>query len=113
MFEKVAIIGEEDLVLAFRALGIKVFSPRDSEEARQILKKVEKQGYAVCFLHEVFFESLEDERAAMSQKYYPVVVGYSDYRKITDYLEKVMKEMAVRATGSDSLFKRRGKDERG
>jgi hypothetical protein len=40
-----------------------------------------------------------------------VVVGYSDYRKITDYLGRMMREMAVKATGSDSLVKRRKKDE--
>jgi hypothetical protein len=37
-----------------------------------------------------------------------VVVGFSDYRKITDHLENMMKEMAVKATGSDALVKRRG-----
>jgi hypothetical protein len=38
-----------------------------------------------------------------------VIVGFSDYRKISDHLEVRLREMAVRATGSDSLVKRKGK----
>ncbi|MFQ6108671.1 MAG: V-type ATP synthase subunit F [Candidatus Aminicenantales bacterium] len=113
MFDKVAIVGEEDLVLGFRALGMKVFSPRNLGEARQAFKRIEKEGFAVCFVHEVLLESLEMERKELSQKYCPVVVGYSDYRKITDYLERMMRKMAIKATGSDSLVKRRGEDETG
>jgi len=41
-----------------------------------------------------------------------VVVGFSDYRKVTDQLERMMREVAIKATGSDSLVKRREEDER-
>lgn len=111
MFEKVAILAEADLAFAFRALGIEVLSPQNTEEAKEILKRLEKEHYALCFLHETLFEALEAEREALSQKFCPVVIAYSDYRKITDYLEKLVREMAIKATGSDSLAKRRGEDE--
>jgi vacuolar-type H+-ATPase subunit F/Vma7 len=111
MFEKVAIIGDSELVFSFQALGIKVFSPQDLEEARECLRGLEKEDVALCFLQEDIFQALEMEREDISQKFCPVVVGYSDYRKITDYLGRMMREMAVKATGSDSLVKRRKKDE--
>ena len=109
MFEKMAIVGEADLCFAFRVMGIRVFSPQDLEEAREVLKELEKEGIALCFLQEDLYEALVIEREELSHKFCPVVVGYSDYRKITDYLEKTMKEMAIKATGSDSLVTRKGR----
>jgi hypothetical protein len=41
----------------------------------------------------------------------PVFLGFSDYRDLTEAIEQMVKEMAVRATGSDSLVKRKGQDE--
>jgi len=111
MFDKMAIVGESDLVFAFRSLGIKVFSPKNTAEARRDLEKIDAENFALCFLHESFYEALEVEREALSHKFCPVVVGYSDYRKISDYLLKMMRDMAIKATGSDSLVKRRGEDE--
>jgi hypothetical protein len=43
----------------------------------------------------------------LEKKFCPVVAGFSDYRMVTDYLEKMISEMAVKATGSDALVKGR------
>ena len=107
MYERVAVIGDSDLVFPLRALGIKVYVPADEEEARDILKQLEKEDVALCFLHESFLEPLRMERERMEKKFCPVIAGFSDYREITDYLGKMMREMAIRATGSDSLVKKR------
>ena len=107
MYERVAVIGDSDLVFPLRALGIKVFVPGDGEEARDILKQLEKEDVVLCFLHESFLEPLRVERERMEKKFCPVIAGFSDYREVTDYLGKMMREMAVRATGSDSLVKKR------
>jgi len=112
MFDKVAVVGEADIIFALRALGMKVFSPKNLEEAKRVMETLEKENFAICFLHEKFLEPLKEEREALREKFCPVVVGFSDYRKLTDYLEKMMKDMAIKATGSDSLVRRRGKDER-
>ncbi len=111
MFDKVAVVGDADLVLAFRALGIKVFSPRNVEEARQALETVQRENYGLCFVHESLLEHLKPEREALAPRFCPVVVGFSDYRKITDRLQQMMRELAIKATGSDSLVRRRGEDE--
>jgi vacuolar-type H+-ATPase subunit F/Vma7 len=105
---KVAVIGEKDVIYAFRALGIKAYSPRDLDEARTILKSLEQENIALCFLHQSLLDPLQEERDVLGKKFMPVVVGFSDYRKITDHLENMMKEMAVKATGSDALVKKRG-----
>ena len=111
MHERVAVIGEADIVLPLRALGIKIFSPKSVEEAKKIIKEIEEKKFALCFVQESLFESLREEREALRDKFCPVVVGFSDHRKITDHLARAMKELAVKATGSDSVVKKRGENE--
>lgn len=111
MFDKVAVVGDFDISFALRALGLKVFSPKGLEEAREILETIKQENFAVCFLQESLYESLREEREAFKGKIFPVIVGFSDYRKVSDYLERMMRELAVKATGSDSLVKGKAEDE--
>jgi hypothetical protein len=92
-------------------IGIRVFSPKDIDEARKVLGSLEEEGIALCLMHESYFIPLSSEREALRKKFIPVLAGFSDYRKVTDELGKIMREMAVTATGSDSFVKRRGNDE--
>jgi vacuolar-type H+-ATPase subunit F/Vma7 len=107
-FGRVAVIGDQDLLYPLRVLGIQVYAPAHLEEARRILEELERKDIVLCFLHQSYLEPLQEEREALGQKFTPVVVGFSDYRKITDHLDKMMRDMAVKATGSSSLVKRRG-----
>jgi len=112
MFDKVAVVGEADIIFALRALGVKVFSPKSLEEAKEVMDSLVKENFALCFLHESFLEPLREEREALRDKFCPVVVGFSDYRKVTDQLERMMREVAIKATGSDALVRRKEEDER-
>jgi vacuolar-type H+-ATPase subunit F/Vma7 len=112
MFDKVAVVGEADIIFPLRALGVKVFSPKNLEEARQVMETLRRENFALCFLHESFLEPLAEEREALREKFCPVVVGFSDYRKVTDELERMMREVAIKATGSDSMVKKREENER-
>jgi vacuolar-type H+-ATPase subunit F/Vma7 len=111
MLDRVAVIGDRDLVFPLKLMGIKVYSPKDIDEARRLLGALEEEGIALCLMHESFFAPLSEEREVLRDKFTPVVAGFSDYRKVTDELGKMMREMAVIATGSDSLVKKRGNDE--
>jgi len=112
MFEKVAVVGDKSLVFAFRALGLRVFSPKSLEESRHVLETLEKENFALCFLQQNLLEPLKEERKALGKKFCPVVVGFADYRDVTDHLGNMMREITIKATGSDSLIKRKGKNER-
>ena len=112
MYERIAVIGDSDLVFAFKILGMEVFTPKDLEEARKALETLEKEKFALCFVHQNFLKQLEEERETLVKRFCPVVVGFRDYRDVTDYLRNIMKEMTIKATGTDSLMKRKEKDER-
>lgn len=110
-FERVAIIGAADLVFGLRALGIRTFSPRSADEARKILAGIVKEEYALCLVHQDWLEVLKEEREEIGKKFCPVVLGFSDHRALSDLIEKMVREMAVKATGSDSLVKGKGNNE--
>jgi len=111
MFDRIAVVGDSDFMLAFKALGIKVYLPKNIQHAKEIITNIGNENIALCFLHQSFFEPLRPEREVLEEKFCPVIVGFSDYREVADHLEKMMREMAIKATGSDSLVRRRGKDE--
>lgn len=111
MFERVAVVGEEDFVFAFRALGFEVFTPKDIEEAKKVMETIKRENFALCFLHQNLLDPLKEERKALGKKLCPVVVGFRDYREVEDHLENIMRETAVKATGSESLVKGKGENE--
>jgi vacuolar-type H+-ATPase subunit F/Vma7 len=110
MFEKIAVMGEADLVLPLKALGLKVYAPRDINEARDIFKRLEKEEIALCLVHHQFLEPLKKEIHKLEKKFCPVIAGFSDYREVSDLLKRKMKDLSIKATGSDSLA--RGKDKK-
>lgn len=110
-FERVAIIGAADLVFGLRALGVRTFSPRSADEARKILAGIVKEDYALCLVHQDWLDVLKEEREEIGKKFCPVVLGFSDHRALSDLIEKMVREMAVKATGSDSLVRGKGNNE--
>ena len=49
---KIAIIGDRDSILGFKALGISVFPVMKKEEALEILPKLVEEEYAAIFITE-------------------------------------------------------------
>lgn len=103
---KIALIGDRNLFLPLQAFGLTVFSPGTVEEAREMLAQVVSEKYALCLIQEEWMEKLGSELSALSQKFSPVWMGFSDYRGILDAIEKFMSELSIKATGSDALFSR-------
>jgi vacuolar-type H+-ATPase subunit F/Vma7 len=110
-FDRIAVIGAADLVFGLRALGMKTFSPRNADEAKRILAGIVKDNYALCLVHQDWLDALKEEREEIGKRFCPVVLGYSDHRALTDLIERMVREMAVKATGSDSLVRGKGNNE--
>ena len=49
---KIAVIGDKDSVLAFRALGVHVFTAIEGNDARRIIDKLAKEGYGIIYITE-------------------------------------------------------------
>lgn len=49
---KIAVLGDKDSVLGFKALGLDVFPAESAEEAKRTLHALAKENYAVVYLTE-------------------------------------------------------------
>ncbi len=53
---KVAVLGDRGSVLAFRALGVDVFTPAEPREVRNTVERLAREDYAVIFMTEELAE---------------------------------------------------------
>ncbi len=49
---KIAVLGDRDSVLGFKALGLDIFPVEGVEEGRQTLHKLAKEEYAIVYITE-------------------------------------------------------------
>ena len=49
---KIAVLGDRDSVLGFRALGLDVFFVEDAEEARRTIHRLARESYAIIYVTE-------------------------------------------------------------
>ena len=50
---KIAVIGDRDSVLGFRALGLDVFPTEDTDAGRRTLHRLAQEAYAVIYITEI------------------------------------------------------------
>lgn len=61
--QSIAIIGQKDTVLGFKALGLNIFEANTPEKTVEILKELKKEGgkHAIIFILEDLFEKISKE----------------------------------------------------
>ena len=71
---KVAVVGDRDSVLAFRALGIHVYTAYDAKEARQTVDRIAKEGYGIIFITEQMAEKIPETIERYNNKVVPAII---------------------------------------
>lgn len=71
---KIAVIGDRDSVLGFRALGLDVFFAGDAETARKTLHRLAQQEYAVIYITEQLAQDLTGEITRYKNAVMPAVI---------------------------------------
>ena len=104
MTNKVAIVGDGDSIMLFKAVGVDSFKVDDAKKAREILRKI-ANDYCVIFLTEQYALQLKDLLKIMDENPYPVVLTLPDKNGNSAFSEQVLKEAMDRALGVDILFK--------
>jgi len=56
---RIAVIGDPDSVLGFKALGLEVCPAEDVEQARQAIHRMAKENYAILYLTEQLAAQLQ------------------------------------------------------
>lgn len=95
--DKIAIVGDKDIILVFKAIGIDVFPVLSASEAETIIKDIAKD-YALIYITENYAKELDILLQRYESRPYPIIVpipsvdgsiGYG-MQKIKDNVEKAV-----------------------
>jgi V/A-type H+-transporting ATPase subunit F len=105
---KIAVIGDEDSILGFRALGVSVFPVRNGKEAEEALRRAARRDYAVIYITETYASEIIDVITEYSQEPLPVVLTIPDNRGGQGAAMEKIRRTVEKALGADILFGREG-----
>ena len=100
---KIAVLGDKDSVLGFKALGLDVFPADDVDEARRILHTLAKENYAVFYLTEQYAERMEAEVARYKDALTPAIILIPGTEGSLGIGMANVKSAVERAVGADIL----------
>ena len=113
--QSIAIIGNKETILGFKALGVKPFEANSNEEAVTLLNKLaseqipgsEKEddlmsAYAIIFITEELMMNIpKDDYKKLSQLTLPAIIPIPGPKGTTGYGIKRIGKMVEQAVGSD------------
>ena len=103
MTAKIAIVGNGDGVMVFKAAGVSAFVAEDEKKARDILRRIARE-YQIIFLTEEIARPLEDFLKRFDEEPYPVILSIPSADGDGQYGKETLKRAMERALGVDILF---------
>lgn len=71
---KVAVLGDRESVLGFKALGFDAVPAESNEDAQKHLHRLAKENYAVIYITEQLAEKLEEDIAEYKDSIHPAII---------------------------------------
>ena len=71
---KIAVLGDRDSVMGFKALGLDTFFVEEAEEARHTLHRVAKEEYAIIYVTEQLAQLIPADIARYKTETTPAVI---------------------------------------
>ena len=99
---KMAIVGNGDGIMVFKAAGVDTFPAEDEKKAREIIRKIAKE-YQIIFLMEELARSLTEFLKRFDEEPYPIVLSIPSGNS-EGYGMEVLKTAMEKALGVDILF---------
>ncbi len=105
MTGKIAIVGDGDSVMVFKAAGVTAFTAHGGAAARDVLRTAAKE-YQIIFLTEELALELGDWLKRFDEEPYPVILTVPSGKGETGYGMQTLKSAMERALGVDILFQK-------
>lgn len=105
MLGKIAIVGDGDSIMVFKAAGVTTFPAEDEKTAREALRRAAKE-HSVILITEELARPLGDYLKRFDEAPYPVVLPIPSGKGSTGYGEEFLRAAMERALGVDVLFQK-------
>jgi len=100
---KIGAIGENDVMLIFKAVGVDVFPTNSRQEAADTLSKLAKEGYAVIFVTESVALMIDAEIKKHASKMLPSIVVVPGLKERNNYALEKLRQSIIKAVGADVM----------
>lgn len=100
---KIAVLGDQDSVLGFKALGLDVYSAQTVDEGREALHKLAKGNYAIIYLTEQLASGLLPEMERYKDDLTPAIILIPGKSGSLGIGMANVKKSVERAVGADIL----------
>lgn len=100
---EIAMIGDKDSILGFKALGVAIFPVNTKSESKDALQEVMEQEYKVAFITEQMAPSPEEIALIIGDRTFPVVTMVPSNRGATGLAMQRLQMLVRRAAGADIL----------
>jgi vacuolar-type H+-ATPase subunit F/Vma7 len=93
------IMGEEDVVSGFRALGFRTYALKELKEFKEALEEVVKNKTGICLVQGNLFIAAAEQIDSYRIQPLPIFIPFSKDRS-RGLLENIVKDIRIRATGA-------------
>lgn len=100
---RIAVVGDWQSVMGFRALGLETYPADTPEEAREIIHRLAKENCGVIYLTEQLAAKLEDVIARYKDMISPAIILIPGREGSLGIGKKAIQSAIERAVGSDIL----------
>lgn len=100
---RIAVLGDRESVLGFKALGLDVFPAETVENAKRTLLRLAKENYAVIYLTEQLAQYMPEELARYKDDLTPAIILIPSKEGSLGIGMANVKKSVERAVGADIL----------
>ncbi len=100
---KIAVIGDRESVLGFKALGLEVYFAGDAQEAKSVLHRLAKEEYAVIYLTEQLAADMKSDIDRYKDDVTPAVILFPGKSGSLGLGMAGVHQSVERAVGADIL----------
>lgn len=105
---KVAVVGDKNSILGFKALGVTTYPVTDGDEAARALHTIVREKVAVVCITEAVAQQIMPQIEELNKKLLPAVVLIPNNQGTLGLGMKQIKKNAEKAIGADILFGKEG-----
>jgi len=96
---KIAVSGDEDIVIGFAALGFSIYPLKTPEDFKSVVDKLIEENIAICLVQDNAYNANIEKINSYRQLSLPVFVPFSkDANSIL--LDNILKDIRLKATGA-------------
>jgi len=100
---KIAVLGDYDSILGFKAIGLDVFPSDDAEEIKMLIRRLASENYAIIYITEQAATLVSDEISRYKDKVTPAIILIPGMEGSLGIGKAAVKSRVERAVGADII----------